>query len=509
MGTTGLLLTAAGGIALLLVMVIRFKVQAFVALLVTSLAVGLVTGIPLTTVPASGDQPERLGLVATIVAGLGGTLGSVAILVALGSMLGRIIELSGGASSLSGRFSQLLGPRRVSGALTAAAAVLAIPVFFDVGFIILVPIIYGFCKAAGVSPVKFGLPVAGIMLAVHVSVPPHPGIVGGAAVLGADVGWLTVLGLLVCLPLAWLAHVVAKRINRREFAMLPATAEQFAAFGRGAAGSGSSSSAGGSTATGGSGGSGGSGAGDAAVATQEPVGTGQLTDGERPPSAGTVLTLILVPLLLIMGGTVGATVLPADSPLRGALGFVGAPLFALLVALVLAYVLLGLRRGWTTARLNDVMESALPPAAVVILVTGAGGAFARVLTDSGVGTALADSLSALGLPLLLAGYAISLALRVAQGSATVAIITASGLLADAATSADLSVLQLALVALGIAFGALGLSHVNDSGFWVVTRYLGLSVADGLRSWTMLTTVLSLAGFAVVALLWFVVGATGL
>ena len=171
METPVLLGIAAAGIALLLVLIIKFKVQAFVALLLVSLLVGLAAGIPLTTVAATEDTPERLGIIQAIVAGMGGTLGTVAILVALGAMLGRLIEVSGGASSLAGRFTTLLGPKRVSAALTAAALVLAIPVFFDVGFIILVPIIYGFCKAAGVNPVKFGLPVAGIMLAV----PAAPG----------------------------------------------------------------------------------------------------------------------------------------------------------------------------------------------------------------------------------------------------------------------------------------------------------------------------------------------
>ncbi|MEJ5913984.1 GntP family transporter [Pseudokineococcus sp. 1T1Z-3] len=490
-------LVGAAGIALLLVLVIRFKVQAFAALLVTALLVGLVAGLPLATVPAAGDQPEQLGVVPAIVAGMGGTLGSVAILVALGAMIGKIIEVSGGAESLAGRFAHLLGPRRVAGALTAAAGVLAIPVFFDVGFIILVPIIYGFCKATGVSPVRYGLPVAGLMLAVHVAVPPHPGVVGGAAVLGADVGWLTVLGLTVCVPVGLTAHLLAKRLNRADMEMLPATREQFESFGAGTAG----------TATAAAGGTSG---GATAVAertggdgTSEGRASGGLAPGERAPGAATVLTIVLVPLFLIMLGTVGATVLPEGDQLRAVAGLVGAPVVALLVALALAGYLLGVRRGWSAQRLGEVMEGSLPPAAVVILVTGAGGAFARVLTESGVGAALSGFLTSLGLPLLLAAYLISLTLRAAQGSATVAIITAAGLTAGAVADAGLGVAHTALLTLAICFGALGVSHVNDSGFWVVTRYLGMSVADGLRRWTVLTTALSLVGFGVVALLWAV------
>lgn len=478
MSTPVLLAIAVGGIALLLLLIIRFKVQAFFALMIVSVVVGLAAGLPLATVAATDDTPEKLGVIPAIIAGMGGTLGSVAILVALGSMLGRMIEISGGASSLAGKFTGWLGPRRVAGALTAAALVLAIPVFFDVGFIILVPIIYGFSKAAGLDPVKFGLPVAGIMLAVHVVIPPHPGIVGGAAVLGTDVGLLTLIGLALVIPLGFLAHFAGKIINRRTFTMLPATEKQFRSFGE---------------------------AGSPSAGT---TATGTLTTTEAPPSVWTVLSLILVPLLMIMAGTVGATVLPAGDPLRDVLGFIGTPAFALLVAVGLAYFLLGVRRKWSTEHIGEVMESALPPAAVVILVTGAGGAFARVLTESGIGTALATTLTATGLPVLVLAFLVSLVLRAAQGSATVAIITTTGLLASTIVDAGFSPVEIVLITLSIGFGALGLSHVSDSGFWVVTRYLGLSVADGLRSWTVLTTILGLAGFLLTALVWVLVAGIG-
>lgn len=219
MSTLALLSIAGGSIALLLVLIIRLKVHPFVALMLVSLLVALATNIPVAEI------------IPTLIAGMGGTLGSVAILVALGAMLGRMIEVSGGANTLAQRFTQILGPRRVPAALTAAALVLSIPVFFDVGFIILIPIIYGFCKAAGVNPVKYGLPVAGIMLATHVVVPPHPGIVGGAAVLSADVGWITLIGLATCIPLAFLAQYVGGKLNRRDYVMQSDAEAQFRKFG--------------------------------------------------------------------------------------------------------------------------------------------------------------------------------------------------------------------------------------------------------------------------------------
>lgn len=468
MSALALLAIAAAGVALLLVAVIKFKIPAFLALLVVSVGVALTAGIPL------GE------IVKTVQEGMGGTLGNVAILVGLGAMLGKMIELSGGAESLAGKFTQLLGPRRVIAALTSAAFLLAIPVFFDVGFIILVPIIYGFAKAAGVNPVKFGLPVGAIMLAIHVVVPPHPGVVGGAGILGADIGWTTILGLLLCIPVGVLGYFVAQRLNSREYEMLPATAAQFKLFGSG------ESDVERDAATGGTSGG---------VATQV----------RTAPSPTMIITLIVLPILMIMVGTVGAVILPEETFGRDLASFVGSPLIALLTALALAYYFLGIRRGWSSQHTGEVMDSALAPTAIVILVTGAGGVFGKVLTVSGIGTALAEGLAAIGLPVIVMAFILAAVLRASQGSATVAIITTAGLLSASVAAGGYSPVQTALVLIAIGFGAFGLSHVNDSGFWIVTRFLGLSVADGLRTWTVLTTILGVAGFILTFLVWILVG----
>ncbi|GEK85269.1 GntP family transporter [Microbacterium aerolatum] len=454
-----LIAIGVAGLALLLLLIIRFKMQAFYALILVSILVGLAAGLPMTTIPASGDTPEQLGIIQAIIAGVGGTLGSVAVLVALGSMLGKIIELSGGAESLAGKFTRWLGPKRVGVALVIAAAILAIPVFFDAGFIILVPIIFAFSKIAVLNPIKFGLPVAGIMLAVHVAVPPHPGIVGGATILGADMGWVLIFSLIISIPLAALSFWVGKVINRREYVMIEATKEMFDNFG-----------------------------------TEKASINAGLRDGEKAPSAFTVLGLILLPLVLIMLGTTVAPAFEAGSFWNGFLSMIGQPIFALMVAIAAAMFFLGVRRGWSAGKLGEVMESALPSAAVIILVTGAGGAFGKILTETGIGGAVADVLAGSGMPLLLAAFLISLIMRAAQGSATVAITTTAGLLLPSVAVLGLDTIHIALVAVAIGYGALGLSHVNDSGFWVVTRYLGLSVKDGLRTWTPLTTVLGVVGF---------------
>lgn len=456
MSPTMLLIIAVLGVVLLLLMVIKAKVQPFVALLVVSLLVALASGIP------TGEVMK------VMTAGMGGVLGSVTIIIGLGAMLGRMIEHSGGAESLAQRFSKALGPKRTIAALTSAAFVLGIPVFFDVGFIILAPIIYGFAKVAKVSPLKFGLPMAGVMLTVHVALPPHPGPVAAAGLLNADIGWLTIIGLVICIPVGVIGYFAAKYLNHKAYPLSIEVLEQLQ------------------------------------LASPEPAPEDRapLSDRINPPSAGLITALIVIPIAIIMLGTVSATLLPAGSPIRDALSLIGSPGVALMIALVLAFYFLAIRRGWSLQHTSDVMGGALPTAAVVIMVTGAGGVFGKVLVESGVGKALADVLTTIGLPLIPAAFIISLALRASQGSATVAILTTGGLLSEAVIG--LNPMQLVLVTLATCFGGLGLSHVNDSGFWIVTKYLGLSVADGLKTWTVLTTLLGLSGFAFTWLLWLVV-----
>lgn len=336
----------------------------------------------------------------------------------------------------------------------------------DVGFIILAPIIYGFAKVAKISPLKFGLPVAGIMLTVHVAVPPHPGPVAAAGLLHADIGWLTIIGIAISIPVGIVGYFAAKIINTRQYAMSVEVLEQM----------------------------------QLAPASEE--GATKLSDKINPPGVALVTSLIVIPIAIIMAGTVSATLMPPSHPLLGTLQLIGSPMVALMIALVLAFWLLALRRGWSLQHTSDIMGSALPTAAVVILVTGAGGVFGKVLVESGVGKALANMLQMIDLPLLPAAFIISLALRASQGSATVAILTTGGLLSEAVMG--LNPIQCVLVTLAACFGGLGASHINDSGFWIVTKYLGLSVADGLKTWTVLTTILGFTGFLITWCVWAVI-----
>ncbi len=456
MSTAALLGIAIGAVLVLLLLVIGVKMSAFVALILVSLGTALATGV----------APEQI--VGVLQGGMGNTLGSVMIVVGLGAMLGRLIEMAGGADSLARAFTRQLGEHRVIAAVTASAFILGIPVFFDVGFIILAPIVFGFARVAGLNPLKIGLPVAGAMLTVHVALPPHPGPVAAAGITGADTGMMIMLGLPICAITVFGGYFVAKRIPINGIQLLESPASKAAELQSQRADNAESSGNGAATA---------------------------LRRAVRPIGAGTVILLILLPILQIMLGTVSSMVLEEGTTAQRWLSLIGSSAVALTVAVIVAYLVVGHSQRWNLERRSNVLDSALPDVAVIVFVTGAGGMFAGVLTESGIGDALSDTLINLNMPIILAAYLISLVLRASQGSATVAINTSAGLMAVPIAQAGFTGVQTVLVTLAIGFGALGLSHINDSGFWIVTKYLGLTVKDGLKTWTVLSTILSVFGFA--------------
>ncbi|MDJ0317337.1 GntP family transporter [Arthrobacter antibioticus] len=457
LGTPLLLTIAAAGVILLLILIVRFKIHAFVALLAVSIAVAVAAQIPLQDI------------FTVVSAGVGGTMGKVALLIALGAILGRMIEVSGGVQSLADHFTAKLGPTRVAIALTIVGFLVAVPVFFEVGVIVLVPVVYAFAKIAGVHPVKFGLPMAGIMLAIHVAVPPHPGIVAGAGVLGADVGLIMIISLLICIPLGFLSYGVSALLNRRSYELLPAVKKIVEEFG-----------------------------------SPETLITSH-KGGIAPPRPRLIISLVAAPIVLILLGTVGTLTIPKESFWYGFCAFIGNPFFALLVAVGLSFFTLAVRRGWSLQETSNVFEESLPPIASILMIVAGGGIFGTVLQVSGIGAALSKTLDGWGLPILLLGFLISLILRAAQGSATVAIVTTTGLLSSAILAGGYTPAQIAVITIAIGFGALGLSHVTDAGFWVVVRYYGLTVADGLKTWTVLTTILGVAGFLLTFVAWILVG----
>ncbi|MBH3330294.1 transporter [Pseudomonas oryzihabitans] len=478
-----LVLIAAAGIALLLFLVLKYKFQPFVALMLVSILVAL----------AAGVEPSKL--VATIEGGMGKILGHIAIIIALGAMIGRIIELSGGAEALAKTLIERFGNRRTPLALTLAGFLVGIPVFFEVGVIVLMPLAYGIARTARKPLIVFALPMCATMLTVHAMLPPHPGAVAAAGQLGADLGRVLLFGLPITAVLALIGWWVAGRMTRRHYPMTDdirndvygpqITDTHLQQWGRG------QDMAPGLPSL-----------GAAAVKVDEtPAGLAAGLPPAPAPGFGLVVTLILLPIVLILLGTLATSWLPAGNLLRDILTVVGAPLVALLIDTLLCAYVLGFRRGWSREQVSDVIGSALPGVAMVILIAGAGGVFGKVLVDTGIGAVVSELLRATGLPVLALGFVLTLLLRAVQGSTTVALVTTAGILGPLIATLDLSANHMALLCLAMGAGGLAVSHINDAGYWIFTKLVGLSVADGLRTWTVLTTLLGCLGFAITLLLW--------
>jgi Gnt-I system low-affinity gluconate transporter len=436
---TQLIVAAVAGIALILFLIVRTKVQAFVALLLGSLVVGIAAGMPFAAVLES------------MASGMGSTLASIAVVVGLGAMLGRMLEVSGGAESFAASLLARSGERHAQWPLLAVGFIVSIPVFFDVAFIVLISVVYGMAERTGRPLVYFAVPLLAGLVVAHAFVPPTPGPIAVAGLLGADLGLVMLFGILLGLPAAIVAGPVfgtfiAKRVTARRPDHVPQPEQR----------------------------------GQAAL-----------------PSPLLVAALIGLPLVLIVGNTVGSMLLEEGNRARTALALIGHPMVALLVTTLLCFSLLGTRRGYSRDQVQEFATRALEPAGIVILVTGAGGVLKQVLIDSGVGDVLSDRLAATAMPTLLLAYVIAAAVRLMQGSATVAMLTAAGLVAAMLGELDLAQPLVALHVIAIAAGATIASHVNDSGFWLVNRYLGLSVPDTFRTWTALTTIASLVAIALI------------
>lgn len=474
---------AVGAIAILLFTVIKLKWPAYLALLFVAVLTALAGGIALQDI------------IPLVIEGMGGTLGSVALLVGLGAMLGGIIEKTGGAEVIAHAAARALGEKRLEQALLVSSGLVAIPIFFDVAFIILVPIIFAFAKAAGHrGPVALGMPIAVFMVFIHNTVPPHPGIVGSTTLLGEDLmGLVTVSGILLAIPMGFLVYFLGKRLTAGIVTLSPEIEKKYALAGAATFGSGASAS--------------GSSSGGSASSSSELSADDRSDDmvlpGRRPP-ASLVIALILLPILMIAVGTVGALIFPENSTAANVVSFIGAPGFALLVATLAAMYLLGIMYGWGRQQISEVMDGALGPAAIVVFVTGAGGVFAKVLTETGVGDAVSGLLLGAGVPILLLAFLVALAFKVAQGSGTVATLSAAGIVQGTVLAGDFSSMQIVLIILAIGLGSLSLSHINDSGFWIATKFLGMSVADGLKTWTVMCTVLGAAGMVILSLVWLIV-----
>jgi Gnt-I system low-affinity gluconate transporter len=455
METWQLALIAFGGVAAVILGVMWLKIHPFVALLTAAIGVGLASGMTPDTVLDSVQK------------GMGNTLGFVAIVVGLGSMFGMMLEESGGAERLAGRMVEFFGEARTGMALGLVGFLVCIPVFLDVALVMVLPLAVAAAKRTGRSVTVYALPMLSGMAVTHAFVPPTPGPTTVAQLLSADLGWVIALGIVTGLPTLIVTALISGTVLAKQAAGNPPLVRS----------------------------------NDADLPEQAPL---------KEPSVGIVLTLLVLPIALIVGETVTRSIVGEDSPLAQWLALVGNPITALLLATFGTFYFLGIRLGMPASRVQRVAERGLAPAGVILLVTGAGGVFKQVLIDSGIGGAVASALADTALPTLVLAWLVAAVIRVLQGSATVAMITAAGLVAElfippeaASATAEQAVTtpawMPALATLAIAAGASIASHVNDSGFWLVGRFLGLSVGETLRTWTIVETIVAIAGLGFILL----------
>lgn len=444
---TYLLFIALCSILLLLLLIMKFKLHAFLALTLVSFITAVVTGV-------NADQ-----VVPTMMSGFGGTLASVALLVGLGTMIGRILEVTGGAKVLADTLIGRFGSDKAPFALGVASLLFGFPIFFDAGLMVMMPILFSVAKQFGGSTIKYALPVAGAFAVMHAFLPPHPGPVAASDLLGANIGLLTIVGLLIALPTWYLgAYLYGLWAGERFNLPLP----------------------------------------QAFLATQEVI------DENNLPKFSTVLAILLMPLVLIFMDTGLHTltvmgVVNGDATWVNALRMLGKTPIALMITLLFCLALFS--KNYGMAKLEKLCGDSLAPICAVILVTGAGGMFGGVLRASGIGDALANLMSDTGMPVIVAAFLVSTALRVAQGSATVALTTTAALIAPmVAATTGLSALDLCFIVIAIASGATVLSHFNDSGFWLVGKLLDMDEKTTLKTWTVMETLLGTIAFIIAATL---------
>jgi GntP family gluconate:H+ symporter len=457
---TQVLIVAAIGIAILVLLIVWLKMHAFLALTIGALFVGIGSGIALDKVTASYE------------AGAGGVLGYVGVLIALGAILGKLLADSGGADQvvdtlLRGR------PATLPWKMALIASIIGIPMFFEIGLVLLIPVVMLAVHRSKGPAMLLGIPALAGLSVLHGFIPPHPGPLAAIGILHANVGVTLALGLVVAIPTVSVAGPL--------YSMLAARMVPIGAAGAGLAVTGES--AGGPSPAG----AGSKGSGEAHDA-----------DATRSPTFAWTLITLLSPLVLMLGRAAVDLWVDKGAPLRSTLDFIGDPVVALLFAVLLAMVTFGTAVGFSASLLTKKIGSSLMPVVGVMLIVGAGGGFKQALVDGGTGDAIAKIALAAGVSTLLLGWVVAVLIRLATGSATVATVTAAGIIAPLA--AGLSVTHLALVVLAVGAGSLFFSHVNDAGFWLVKEYFGLTVGQTIKTWSLMETIISVMGLVLTLLL---------
>ena len=384
---------------------------------------------------------------------MAGTLGFVATVVGLGAIFGQMLESSGGAQALAHTLVKKFGNEKASWALMLTGFLVAIPIFLDVAFIILVPIVYALSRDTKKSILYYGIPLLAGLAVTHSFVPPTPGPVAVADIIKADLGWVIKLGALMALPVAILAGPVFGKFISKKINLQP-PADMFAS-------------------------------------------NDEQQQSAELPSFGLIISLIGIPLILILLSTVVSFLTSKDivqaSIITEIISFCGHPFTALIIATLIAIYLLGIKRGMPKQKILDLSTKALGPAGIIILITGAGGVLKQILVDSGIGKMMAESIAGSSFSPVLLAWLLAAIVRVTQGSATVAMITAAGIISPVLGEFNLSDPGKALIVIAIASGATLLSHVNDSGFWLVGKYFGMNEKQTLQSWTVMESIISVSG----------------
>ncbi|MEF9881980.1 GntT/GntP/DsdX family permease [Streptomyces sp. P9-A4] len=441
-GNAQLGIAVLAGIAVIVLLITKFKLHAFLALTIGSLALGAFAGAPLADT------------IKSFTTGLGATVAGVGVLIALGAILGKLLADSGGADQIVDTILARASGRAMPWAMVLIASVIGLPLFFEVGIVLLIPVVLLVAKRGNYSLMRIGIPALAGLSVMHGLIPPHPGPLVAIDAVGANLGVTLALGLVVAVPTVIIAGPVFSRYAAR-WVDIPAP--------------------------------------------EKMIPTRPSEDLEKRPGFGvTVATILLPVVLMLVKALVDIVVDDPDNGLQKVTDVIGSPLIALLAAVIVALFTLGRAAGFTKDRLSSTVEKSLAPIAGILLIVGAGGGFKQTLIDIGVGQMILDFSENWSIPALLLAWLIAVAIRLATGSATVATISAAGLVAPLAEGMSTS--HTALLVLAIGAGSLFFSHVNDAGFWLVKEYFGMSVGQTIKTWSVMETIISVVGIVFVLLL---------
>ena len=432
---TRLVIAALVGLALLLVLIIKFKIHAMISILIGAITIGLVAGMPFSEIVLAVND------------GIGNTLKGIALLVGLGSMFGAILEASGGAQTLAVTMVRKFGDEKAAWALGLTGLVIAMPVFFDAGLIILIPLAFSLAKKTKRSTLFYVIPLLAGLAVGHAFIPPTPGPVLVATMLNVDLGWVILVGILCGTVAMIVAGPIWGSICGKKY-MVPVPEH---------------------------------------VANQEDF------DESKLPKFGTIVLIILIPLVLIILKSL-AGVVPAMAPVASIFTFLGEPFVALLIATVVAMFVLGTKHGYSLEELEKIMTKSLEPTGLILLVTACGGVLRYVLQYSGLGDLIGNAVASINMPIVVVAFVVAALVRICVGSSTVAMTMAAGIIAAMPGIADLSPLYLACTVAAVAGGATVCSHFNDSGFWLVKSLVGIDEKTTLKTWTIMETLVGVTGF---------------